>query len=88
VFFLAWTYVILKCKEKTTPAMDTCAKWTGGILFFAFCAFIIFCMVFLIVGDRIKFYKNSYEELKSNREEIVKYCDDHPNATVVKGGDR
>ena len=33
-------------------------------------------------------HKNALEELKSNLEEVVKYCDDHPNATTVKGGDR
>ena len=62
VLILAWIYVILKCKEKTTPAVDTCAKWTGGTLFFAFCAFIVFCMIYLIVGDRIKVRKNALEE--------------------------
>lgn len=51
VLIIAWIYMILKCKEKTTPAMDTCAKWTGGILFFVFIGFVIFLMVFLIVAN-------------------------------------
>ena len=68
VLLLAWAYVILKCKEKTTPAMDTCAKWTGGALFFAFCAFIIFCMVFLITGNKIEFRKDKEQEDRQNLE--------------------
>ena len=79
--------MILKCKEKTTPAMDTCAKWTGGLLLFAFFAFIIFSMVFLIVKNRIELHKNAYDELKSNLEEIEKYCDGRPGETSVTGGD-
>ena len=54
--------MILRCKEKTTPAMDFCAKWTGGILFLAFCVFIIFSIIYLTLGDRIKLHKNAFEE--------------------------
>lgn len=53
VFFgilaLAWIYMVLRCKEKTTPGMDSIAKWVGITLFFGFTGFIVFCMVFLIV---------------------------------------
>ncbi len=87
VLILAWAYVILKCKEKTSPAMDNCAKWIGGLLFLAFCAFIIFCMVFLITGDKISFRKDKLEEDRQNLEEILKYCDGHPNVKEVLGVD-
>ncbi len=85
VLLLAWAYVILKCKEKTTPAMDTYAKWIGCALFFAFCLFICFCMVFLITKDQISFRKDKLEEDRQNLEEILKYCDGHPNANEVLG---
>ena len=85
IIIFAWVYMILRCKEKTTPAMDTCAKWTGGILFFAFCAFIIFSIVYLIVGNKLVFRKNALEEYKGNLKEIVEFCKDHPDATKVKG---